>query len=294
MTMTAAPNDLLVELKSALHLTVKFGLRNLGALQWEPAAGSQAETEVNNAEQGLSAPWGPRPPRTAFAAANLMMTGVLDDLVSLQVLLNIQMPVLGPIVVARSAIEISSTVWWLMEPGIGVRRRVARELVLSLTSARRAKQVAQNLQAGQAATDAMQQETDVLQRITDLGFGPPTGRHYEPIIDGEQAPKATDATTAMLTAAMPAGASAEPIYRTYSAVTHGEFYGLMNFMVPDALPDGTPFLRWDVDFKVVDSVIQMALVAFREAFERIHVVMGWGKLERDLWSINLNKVFNGR
>jgi hypothetical protein len=74
-----------------------------------------------------------------------MMTAVLDDLASLFRLLDTQMPVLGATVVARSAIEIGSTAWWLMEPGIGVRRRVCRELVLSLTSARRAQQVAKNL-----------------------------------------------------------------------------------------------------------------------------------------------------
>lgn len=67
MNMTAAPDDILLELQSALFLTVKFGMRSLGPLQWEPAAGSQGEAEVNNAEQGLSAPWGPRPPQTAFA-----------------------------------------------------------------------------------------------------------------------------------------------------------------------------------------------------------------------------------
>jgi hypothetical protein len=81
--------------------------------------------------------------RTAYAAANLMMIGVLDDLASLQRLLGDQMPVIGPTVVARSAIEIASGVWWLMEPGIGARRRVCRELALSLTSARRARQVSQ-------------------------------------------------------------------------------------------------------------------------------------------------------
>jgi hypothetical protein len=55
--LSAAPTDI-SDLKSALDITVKFGLRSLGALQWEPAAGSEAQAEVNNAEQGLSAPWG--------------------------------------------------------------------------------------------------------------------------------------------------------------------------------------------------------------------------------------------
>jgi hypothetical protein len=41
--------------------------------------------------------------------------------------------------------EIGATAWWLMEPGIGVRRRTCRHLVLSLISTRRAAQVAEEL-----------------------------------------------------------------------------------------------------------------------------------------------------
>jgi hypothetical protein len=52
------------------------------------------------------------------------MTGVLDDLISIHNLVGIEMPVSAPTVVARSAIEIAPGAWWLMEPGIGARRRV--------------------------------------------------------------------------------------------------------------------------------------------------------------------------
>lgn len=37
-----------------------------------------------------------------------MMTGVLDNLASIHKLLGVEMPVIGPTVVARSAIEIAS------------------------------------------------------------------------------------------------------------------------------------------------------------------------------------------
>ena len=108
--------------------------------------GSEAAAELANAEtRADGSPWGEDPTRTAYAAANLMMTGVLDNLAALHQLLDDQMPVIGPTVVARSAIEIASGAWWLMEPGIGVRGRVCRELALSLTSARRAKQVAERV-----------------------------------------------------------------------------------------------------------------------------------------------------
>lgn len=279
------------ENRAALQATLDFGSRHLGSAKWEPEPGSEAAAELSNTEtrQGGD-PWGEDPPRTAYAAANLMMTGVLDDLASLQRLLGDQMPVIGPTVVARSAIEIASGVWWLMEPGIGVRRRVCRELVLSLTSARRARQVGEEFQArgfqvGQEITEALQQEARVLQRITGLGITPPTSPGFSPVIENERADSATDATAAMLRAVLPVSAPGEYVYRTYSAVTHGEFYGLMNFMAPGVTSEGSKLLHWHLPPDVLDSTIQLAIAAFRESYQRISKVMGWGKLEGDLWEI---------
>jgi hypothetical protein len=95
--------------RAALQATLRFGQRHLGPAKWEPAPGSEAETELANTEtrQG-GGPWGEEQPRTAYAAANLLMTGVLDDLASLHQMLGDRMPVIGPTVVARSAIEIAS------------------------------------------------------------------------------------------------------------------------------------------------------------------------------------------
>jgi hypothetical protein len=78
----------------------------------------------------------------------------------------------------RSAIEIGSGVWWLMEPGIGARARVCRELALSLTSARRAGQLAGEFRAtgfdvSEAIKEAEQQKARVLQRIAGLGIAAP-------------------------------------------------------------------------------------------------------------------------
>jgi hypothetical protein len=192
-----------LEGRAALEATVRFGRRHLGPAKWEPEPGSEAAAEIANTEvrQGGD-PWGEDPPRTAYAAANLMMTGVLDNLASIHKLLGIEMPVIGPTVVARSAIEIASGAWWLMEPGIGARRRVCRELALSLESARRARQVAEEFQAqgvqvGQEIADALQQEARVLQRITDLGIAPPSPG-LSPRVESEKAESATDATAAML------------------------------------------------------------------------------------------------
>jgi hypothetical protein len=226
-----------------------------------------------------------------------MMTGVLDNLASINQVLGAQMPAIGPTVLARSAIEIASGAWWLMEPGIDARRRVCRELALSLESARRAKQVAEEFRAtgfqvGQEITDALQQESRVLQRITDLGTTPPSSSGFSPAIENERTMSATGATAAMLRAMLPASIPGESVYRTYSAVTHGEIYGLMNFMAPGVTSGGSTLLHWHLPPDVLDSTIQLAIAAFRESYRRINKVMGWGKLEGDLWEIKLGKIYN--
>lgn len=284
--------------REALEATVRFGSRHLGPAKWEPEPGSEAAAEIANAEvrQGGD-PWGEAPPRTAYAAANLMMTGVLDNLTSIHKLLGVEMPVIGPTVVARSAIEIASGAWWLMEPGIGARRRVCRELALSLESARRARQVAEEyqalgVQADQEITKALQQEAGVLQRIAGLGIAPPSSG-IAPRVEGEKAEPATDATAAMLKAVLPGTVPGTSVYRTYSAVTHGTVYGLMNFMDPEVAADGSTLLNWHLPPDVLDSTVHLAIAAFGQAYRRINKVMGWGKLERDLWEIKLRKVYNG-
>ena len=285
--------------RAALLATIGFGQRKLGAKKWDPAPDSEATAELaNTGTRADGSPWGEDPPRTAYAAANLMTHAVLDNLASLHQLLAGQMPVTGPTVVARSAIEIASGAWWLMEPGIGARARVCRELALSLRSARRARQVAgefrdTGLDVDEAIEEAEQQEARVLQRAADWGIATPSNA-ISPEIEGERIPEATFRTARMLRAALPASIPGTAIYRTYSAVTHGEIYGLMNFTAPGVTSDGTPIRHWHLPPDVLDSTIQMAITALGQTWQRIRKVMGWGKLEGDLWEIRLAKIYAGR
>ena len=68
----------------------------------------------------------------------------------------------------------------------------------------------------------------------------PRARRYAPEIEGEKADSATDATGAMLRTIAPASAPPDFLYRVYSAVMHGEVYGLMNFMTPGSPPPVPP------------------------------------------------------
>ena len=277
--------------REALEATLRFGSRHLGSARWEPSTASEAIDELANTEIGANGvPWGENAPRTAYAAANLMMTGVLDNLAAIGQLLDDKMSVTGPTILARSAIETAAGVFWLMEPGIRVRKRVCRELALSLTSARRAGQIAKEFQdqgftLPPEVAAAAQEEARVLQRIADLGITL-VGAGFRPMVGTEQPMDDTGATAAMLKAVIPT-APPEFVYRAYSAITHGQIYGLMNFMAPD----GSGILHWNLPPEVLDSTVQLAIAAFREVHRRIQTVMGWGKLEPDLWEIKLSKIY---
>jgi hypothetical protein len=285
--------ELLQQLQDALTLTFAFGHRQMQKPRWQPSPGSRAAAEIANTLTRLNGdPWGDDVPRTSYAAAKLLMTGVLDNLGSLRRLVGNPMPVIGPTVVARSVLELASTAWWLMDPLIGVRRRACRELVLSLTSARRAGQVAGELDDDEAKTEGKKQEANVLGRVSDLAIASPAGSKFNPKIEGEQLPDATGVTASMLKPRFPSAAGTTSFYRAYSAVTHGQFYGLMNFMTPLDQPDGTVLLSWQPSAPVLDSTIQIAILAFQEAFQRIRHLMGWSKIEYDIWSSKLAKIFN--
>jgi hypothetical protein len=300
-------NEVVSQSRAALRATVGFADRELGVLAWEPAPGSEAGAELSNTQaRNDGSPWGERPPRTAYAAASLMMLAVIDDLKSLEQLLAGPVPVIGATVIARSAIEIASGAWWLMQPGIGVRPRVCRELVLSLTSARRARQVADDyakeyeksgdpIPAGisEVINDARQQEPTILQRITELGIAAPASG---PRIENEKSDTATNATADMLKGLqptrLPTNLPTTVFYRTYSAVTHGQFYGLTNFMTATVRPDGTPFWQWGPNFEVLDSTIQIVLAAFSETYLCIATVMGWDQKDFRRWEAEVHAIYN--
>jgi hypothetical protein len=291
----SAPSSAAVirQLSDALDATVQFGQRRLGSRIWPCDPGSEAQVEVANSELGNRCiPWGERPPRTAYALAAVLMKAVLDNLASFRRLLGDEMLAIGPTVVARSAIEISSTVWWLMEPGIGIRKRVSRELVLSLASARRAGYVAQKLHENPDRTAAITQESQVLRRVKELGLPTPSGPFLSPKIENEELKRPTDVTADMLDPWLPPSTPSSNVYLTYSAVSHGELYGLMHFLTPEAQVDGSTMLRWERQLPIVESTVDLAIIGFRESYLRISKVMGWGCLEDQLWEDKLRRIYN--
>jgi hypothetical protein len=104
---------------------------------WEPGWKSEAAAELANAEQRQDgSAWGDAPVRTAYAAAAVYMFSIQDCLRAIASSVNLLTTMYVPSVLARAAMEAGAQAWWLLEPGIGPRRRVIRTLLVRASGAR--------------------------------------------------------------------------------------------------------------------------------------------------------------
>ena len=87
-------------------------------------------------------PWGPDVVRSVYVAA-LFLEAVLQCMRAMAASITIDTTHYVPDCLARAAMEAGSQAFWLMEPGIGARRRVARFMLIQASGAqRRAEEVA--------------------------------------------------------------------------------------------------------------------------------------------------------
>ena len=273
------------QLREVLDGTTQAALIYVRAPIWEPRAGSEADAELHNTETGTTEPWGERPVRTAYALANAGITAVLDQLTALRILTQPVAPALATTVVARSAIEIGSGVWWLMEPGLGARRRVARCGAEEMESALRAGQVATKLGDGPDLQEYAGQEARVRARLGALGLSI-TGGGFTPSVGGEKRPDATTLTTDCLGQLLDGGSI---VYNVYSAITHGALYGLMQHFVED--PTDSTKLTWSSPMSITEASVQAALAVCLVSIDRIIEVMGWDPTAWNDWKPEICSAF---
>lgn len=113
-------------LKEFLLDTCDDASRWLPPPQWDPVWQSEAARECANTEHGPGGPWGENQVRTVFAGGAMYLHTILDCVRAIAATLT---PDTTPYVtetLARAAMEAGAVLWWLLEPGISVRRRVAR------------------------------------------------------------------------------------------------------------------------------------------------------------------------
>jgi hypothetical protein len=103
--------------------------------EWQPGWQSEASRERANQEAGPDGPWRADPVRSVYTAAALYLGMVLQSIQALAASLTIDSTPYVPHCLARAAMEAGSQAQWLLEPGIGARRRVARFMLIRASGA---------------------------------------------------------------------------------------------------------------------------------------------------------------
>ena len=121
---------------------------------WTASWKSEAAAELGNSEIGAGGlPWGDEPVRTAYAAAHVFLFAAVDCIDAMADSVNLLTTLYVMHVLARASMEAGSQAWWLLEPGIGARRRVIRSILIRASSARYLGKAARKIDpAGGAAS----------------------------------------------------------------------------------------------------------------------------------------------
>ena len=276
------------ELRSVLLQCAETAAGYLDAPVWEPAQGSEGAAEVANQESGSAGPWGEVPVRTAHALIHALMDTALTHVRALALLYVDSPPAMAPTTIARSVMESAATAWWIMEPGIGPRCRVARITSERLRSALEAAKAIIHLKVPVNPADYSETENQVRDYATGLGLAAASG---DPRIDGQVRPNSTDLISLLFATETELDRSqARMVYPVYSGVAHGLLYGVMQFLRPEQI-DGEMRLTWRTDPHITDAVVSYTLAVVIAAMDRVLAVMGWDATNWDAWKSDLSELF---
>ena len=254
---------LLAQLREVLDLTSRAALRCLAPAFWQPRPGSVFAAELANTELDVHGqPWGPQEPTYAFEATWLSLVAVEDFLTGIRKLLEPPFPPVvpkyGAAALCRSVLESAATAFWLSDPQLSVRQRVARIYLLlwdeHKTSVKNATKAfaaqaltAQEVATAQAARDAL------LTHIDDLGLA-----RVRQTVGGEALPSKTEKVTSLLAGEV--RAVHDVVYSLYSGLAHGD----MTSILATRLGTG-----WTITPRQLTQDVEMAVAALGILQERL-------------------------
>lgn len=225
--------------------------------RWEPPWRSEAAREIGNSKAGPAGAWGEDTIRTVYAGAALYLDTILR---CTQGLADALTPQTTPYVVnaiARAAMEAGAQLWWLLEPGIGVRRRVARFWLARASGARYLDDTVHRIDP--AAPPGTYGETPAMVRAAIDGLGLSyrerqlrNGRWVRSC-EGEILPGYTARATAFETAV-----SMSAAYSIYSAAAHAEWHAVIAGFRQEPVPGGGTILVSRPDLVAVGGAVLAA------------------------------------
>jgi hypothetical protein len=257
----------------------------------QPVPGSQASREAEAAgPRGL----GSRLER-ALVCGGVLLANSFDHLLGLEDLLAADRTVYAPRSVTRSVVDAAARAWWLLDPSIDERVRVARLLTEQLASDREYQKVATAAGRLTEATAAKADMQAVVELAEEHDFTELRDRSKE---DEEMgAPRAVDAerlsSTDLIKRVFATAGTAglgELGWRFFSTAVHGTLWGLAQAQTVEAHPTWQDVLVVSAHATRNDvrDMVMVAAAAFVLAFNSQINLYGWDRCD---WDARIGEVF---
>jgi hypothetical protein len=195
----------------------------------EPRPGSLAAEELRAAQEQPcpAGTWGEKPVREAYALAVLNYQVALDHAAAIAALTREPHSAVSASVLARALAEAASQAWWLLEPGIGHVKRVARPVALRYRSACEGEKAAT---ADGVPADEHPGYTETTAQVEQyahaLDLGRPSVDRSKPwtvyVCGTERLPTASWRIKELFS-----GIDLPSIYPVFSGYSHGELFALL-------------------------------------------------------------------
>lgn len=237
-----------------------------------PAAESRAMAELAS-ENALSGAWGGDPVSGAHTWAGMLVAGAAAQFQTLTRIVVGKPSVFGPQTLARSGLEMAARAFWLLEPDIGVRLRVARHKTEQLHSFMQARALL-------GETDyATHGEKAITATANELGFEVVRGKKERHSSIIERRPNATTAFRELLDGSGRTDIG-PTIFGYLSAIDHGTVYALMSSLRTDDVRPVAGYPGIVQAALVMDSrhtglLLSVATLGLANAANRHAALNGW-------------------
>ena len=286
MTTTYPPVDLsdVRRMHTALGKLLSTVRRRIPTT-WTPAWRSDAEDEIEATSRLLrtdGSPWGESPLSTVFPVSGMLIDAVIQNTDAIHVLLESRATsTLALDAQARAALEAAAQAWWLLEPRLGGRARVARLYVLRRSSAARLEHAAQKMGLPAAAGDgALVQELDDLYH-GELGLTPMFSSKGNWIGCENQEP--FDYTTRVKAFMEQIGQDpATGPYAYYSGASHAELWRIQYSYDETQRPDGQTVWVPRAPVATVNAAVSVCADALTYPVARAFALLGRGASSAEL------------
>jgi hypothetical protein len=248
-----------------------------------PSADSRAMAERAEGDKLRgSPPWDSAPGSAAQHVLQLIIYGAEDHGKGLvQLLESNQTPVFAQMVLARACLEHAAKAWWMLEPTIDVRLRIARgvnERLFALAEIERLPVADETRRRATERRQALLSEGEL------LDFNRVGGKRRMPATLLEGRPTQTHLVKQLLRSSDDEHLG-RILYGYYSAVAHGNMLGLGLSLTRDApgLPE-TPGVTWAAFHTSSTGVVNLiggVVLGLGAAYKRRNDFFGW---ESEAWN----------